>query len=95
MFKKALVIAIMSLALSSFGCAHIQEFVGEYIPTVEAKAGAAGFSLKIDPKLGVDAFCLDPIGTAAGILAEIPIIGNFTAEFVGLCEQDAAEPAVE
>ena len=91
MIKKLLVTAILCLAVGSIGCAGVQEFASQYIPTVEAKASAAGFALKIDPKLGVDAFCLDPIGTAMGVLSKIPIIGEFTADFVGVCDEAPEE----
>ncbi len=88
MFKNTLVIGFLAFALSMTGCAAIQGFAGDYIPTVEAKLGAAGIAVTIDPKLGVDAFCLDPIGTIASFISKIPIIGAATADFVGLCEQD-------
>ncbi len=88
MIKNLFVVGILSLTFALSGCAAIQGFAGDYIPTIEAKLGAAGIAVTIDPKLGVDAFCLDPVGTIASFISKIPIIGAATADFVGLCDEE-------
>ena len=81
-----LVLSLMAITVMSLvGCAHVQDFAAKYIPTVEAKASGLGVSLTVDPKLGIDAFCLDPVGTVTGILSKIPVVGAVVTETVGLC----------
>ena len=95
MLKNTFVLAILCASISMVGCAQTQAFLGEYIPTVEAKFAASGFALKIDPKFGIDAFCLDPIGTAVGVMSAVPILGEFTTEFIGVCDTAPVEEVVE
>ena len=88
MLKNLLTISVVVIAFVTVGCAHVQSAAEKYIPTVEAKAGAAGIGLKIDPKFGFETFCLDPVGTVAGVLSKIPVIGSLTTDVVGVCDEE-------
>ncbi len=97
--NKLMTILVIALATASFGCAHIQEFAAEHIPDIEAKAGGSGIGLSIDPKLGVEVFCLNEYGATTGYLKKIPILGSIIVDVVGTCEmeetatEEVAEPA--
>ncbi len=91
MYKKILLIGVLMVALASVGCSTLQGFAEEYVPTVEANLGSAGIAVEIDPKFGIDKFCIDPMGQAAKLINKIPFLGAVTADFVGLCDEEEVE----
>lgn len=87
--RKLLVI----LAIFAFtGCAQIQKFASDHIPDIEAKAGGSGIGISIDPKLGINHFCLTEDGGVKGTLDKVPVLGSILVDLLGVC---AEEPTVK
>ena len=87
------IIATAGILLLSSGCAHVSKFLGDVLPTIEAKAGGKGIGLSIQSDLGVKMFCIKTDGDVAKLLNRIPVLGSVMVEAIGTCPVE--EPAPE
>src|SRR3990167_524256 len=84
-------IAAIASALFLFtGCAHVSKFLGDVLPTIEAKAGGKGIGLSIESDLGVKMFCIKTDGEVAGLLGKIPVLGGVIIDVLGKCPAEEA-----